>query len=432
MLRIGLRASRSSYHRYQFFSTGSGSGKPIVLTDIGEGIHEVEIIDWKIKVGDIIEEFDPIVEVQSDKANVEITSRYSGTVLEIHYDIGDMAKVGEALLEISSSSSSSSQPASEQKTEDKELDDEDNDNDDSQAPSSKLTADNFMKVLASPATRYLAKLHNIELAKVMGSGKNGRISKEDVTKYLDNRKETTAPLTSKTPVANVSTGNETTAHAIRGYKRHMVKTMADSNNIPHFQLTDEYDMTKVDKVCAQLSHDLGTKFRMLPLFIKATSMALNKYPLLNSCLDEANMETIEFHSHNIGIAIDTATGLVVPSMKNVQDKSIFDIHAELQEIISLGKQAKLTADLLEGTTFSLSNVGSIGGRTAFPRIVPPQVGIGALGQSYLIPQLKYNRLVNVSTLPVSWCADHRIIDGATLANFNATIKRVVEEPDQLL
>ena len=220
----------------------------------------------------------------------------------------------------------------------------------------------------------------------------------------------------------------------------MVKAMSKSMNealkIPHFGYYDEIDMTKL----VQLRKDLksttesrGVKLSYMPFIVKAASLALTQYPIINSSID-VNAETLTYkHNHNIGVAMDTAQGLLVPNIKAVQNLSVFEIAAELTRLHHVGLAGKLTSQDLTGGTFSLSNIGSIGGTYASPVILPPEVAIGALGKLRTLPRYNAKGEVYPATvMNVSWSADHRLLDGATVARFSNLWKDYLENPASMV
>jgi len=216
----------------------------------------------------------------------------------------------------------------------------------------------------------------------------------------------------------------------------MTKTMVEALKIPHFGYKDEVDMTQLVKLRSELRAaclERGIKLSYMPFIVKACSLALLHYPILNSTLD-AQADTITYKaSHNIALAMDTPMGLLVPSIKGVQGLSVFEIALELNRLQQLGVAGKLSTSDLSGGTFSLSNIGSIGGTYAKPVILPPQVAIGALGKMMTVPRYTDSGdLRPAQIMNVSWSADHRCIDGATMARFSNTWKGFLETPASML
>lgn len=216
----------------------------------------------------------------------------------------------------------------------------------------------------------------------------------------------------------------------------MVKTMTAALRIPHFGYCDEVDMTTLVELredLKPLAESRGVRLSFMPFFLKAASLGLLQYPILNASLDD-NCQNITYKAaHNIGIAMDTQQGLIVPNVKNIQVRSIFEIAAELNRLQSLGSSGQLTATDLTGGTFTLSNIGSIGGTYAKPVIMPPEVAIGAIGKMQVVPRFdSRGQVVKAQIVNISWSADHRIIDGATMSRFSNLWKSYLENPSSML
>ncbi|RCN38122.1 2-oxo acid dehydrogenase acyltransferase [Ancylostoma caninum] len=320
------------------------------------------------------------------------------------------------------------------------------------------------KVLATPAVRRVAIENKVDLKKVKGTGKDGRVLKEDVLKFLGQVKEDYYPGTtnirsspafgSRPALKEYAPLTEDRVVPIRGYTRAMIKTMTDALKIPHFGYDDEYFAHILNKgklthnapleVCAdalitirkelkEMASDRGVKLSYMPFFIKAASLALLEFPSLNASVDEKLENIIYKASHNICLAMDTPGGLVVPNIKNCEQRSIFEIAAELQRLQEDGKREKISREDLAGGTFTISNIGNIGGTYVSPVIFPPQVAIGALGKIEKLPRYdKHDNLVPKNMFKVSWAADHRVVDGATMARFSNRWKFYLEHPSAML
>lgn len=431
------------------------------LADIGEGIAEVSIKEWYVKVGDKVKQFDKICEVQSDKATVTITSRYDGVITKLYYNVEDTAAVGKPLVDIESEEVQDSQaPVSHSEIISDSLE---------RTDSSNSSADfKVNKVLATPSVRKMAMENGVNLADVQGSGKDGRILKDDIVRFLNNSnnnsnnilpvkkvQEPQVPSFEKFKKESQQTpsyANQKNHHQlpkvafknlvadkreqIKGVKKAMVKSMQQANNIPHFSYCDEYEMTHLIEFRNQIKgvgKERGVSVSYLPLIIKACSLALHSYPILNAHVDE-KCETITYKAaHNIGFAVDTNEGLMVPNIKSVETKSIFEIASELNRLTGLAASSKLAPGDITGGTFTLSNIGSIGGTYMKPIILPPEVAIGALGKIQKLPRFDHKENVIVGNImQVSWSADHRVIDGATMARFSNLVKKYIENTSFLL
>ncbi|XP_060890740.1 lipoamide acyltransferase component of branched-chain alpha-keto acid dehydrogenase complex, mitochondrial [Labrus mixtus] len=438
---------------FRTLHTATVSRGPIVqfkLSDIGEGIMEVTVKEWYVKEGDKVSQFDSICEVQSDKASVTITSRYDGVIKKLYYDVDAIALVGKPLVDIETESSSEV-IQEEDVVETPAMAQEEHTHQEIKGH----------KTQATPAVRRLAMENNIKLSEVVGTGKDGRILKEDILNFLARQTgaiipptlfqeiQTPPPATPQaasvarpisTPVAvkappttpkPVFTGKDVT-EPLKGFHKAMVKTMTAALKIPHFGYCDEVDLSRLVTLRAELkstAESRGIKLSYMPFFIKAASIGLLHFPILNASVDEGCQNITYKASHNIGLAMDTIQGLLVPSVKNVQLLSVFDIALELNRLQTLGAAGQLGTNELSGGTFTLSNIGSIGGTYAKPVILPPEVAIGALGKIQVLPRFDAGgQVVRAHIMNVSWSADHRIIDGATMCRFSNLWREYLENP----
>ncbi|OAD66460.1 hypothetical protein PHYBLDRAFT_119255 [Phycomyces blakesleeanus NRRL 1555(-)] len=421
--------------------------KPFLLADIGEGITECEVIQWFVEPGSKVEEFDKICEVQSDKASVEITSRFSGKIVKLHYQLNDIAKVGQPLVDIDTAGQDSS-PEAEREVLDAPTSappapkNEVNKKIAQTQPKSKRTGPK----LATPAVRRIAKENGINLEAVNGSGDNGRILEKDVLKKLRliNLFDSSDPSPQTTPVsfipAPVTLGERT--EALSAIQKAMFKAMTRSLSIPQLGYKDDIELNATTEYRTALNKHISSnpsqypfaKMTYLPIFIKCLSIALAEFPIMNASLtgDQNDVNSVRIvlrPSHNIGVAMDTPQGLVVPNIKDVQSKTIFDIAAEVHRLTELGKKNALSLNDLKGGTITLSNIGALGGTYANPVVVSSELAIVALGRTQTLPRFdRDGNVVAKQILPVSWSADHRLIDGATIARFGNKWKSLIENP----
>ena len=398
--------------------------KDFILPDIGEGIVECEVIEWKVKEGDLIEEDQIVVDVSTDKAIVEIPSMYNGRVTKLYYQESDTAEVHKPLfaIEVEGEEQSRGQP-------------EDNKQAATVAVpvmevpviSAAATSD---KVLTTPAVRKMAREHSLDLATIAGTGKQGRVLKEDVLAYLNQK---AGKQTATVQVNSIQDRRE----PIKGVRKIMAERMADSvATIPHFSFIDELDITALmglrsDLVKNHSSDDL--KITLMPLFIKALSLALNEFPIVNSRANTEFTELTYLASHNIGMAVDGKTGLLVPNIKNVQQLGLLDVAREVNRLTEAARSGVINPADLAGGSITISNIGVIGGTAAMPIINKPEVAIVALGKIQKLPRFDANNnIVSRSILTVSWSGDHRVIDGGTIARFNKLWKQYLEQPQTML
>lgn len=436
----------------------TGGVVEIPLAQTGEGIADCELIRWFVKEGDMVDEFAPVCEVQSDKASVVITSRYKGQVSQIRFNPGDVVKVGETLLELmlegSAQGESNESPnpnwAKPSIAEpEARLKDDAHQSESTQSP-----------VLAAPAARALAKEYGVDLTDIVGTGSHGRVTKGDIMNYVSLRENTQddiqamneAPVVEAprlesgvtkeyTPVPAPSYGvfnGGDTSIPVRGYRRAMAKAMTAAAAVPHFYYVEEIGVDKLTKLKRALSEGVpleqGVKLTHLPFLIKALSMALKKFPVMNSTVDEGVTEIQVRASHNIGIAMATSHGLVVPNIKNVQRLSVLEIATELSRLIQLANTNALSTDDITGGTITVSNFGAIGGKFGMPILNVPEVAIVAIGrmQQVVRPSEDYSEFSSEPVVNVTWGADHRVIDGATVAHFCNEWKLLIEQPERLL
>lgn len=414
------------------------------MPDIGEGINEVEVKGWLVKAGDPVKEFDGLCEVESDKATVTISSRFEGLIAKLHYEVGDMAKVGKPLVDIEMISpltnviETTSESKQQQSDTQSSLSSKTIESKPAAVAASNVTPQTIITAL--PAARRLARERGIDLNLIRPTGRQGQILKEDVMVYLSelNRKEDHLSRTNSE--TNFDTTNESLERQVplRGIKRAMFKTMTQSVEIPHFNYADEIDMTRLVGMQGKLLGETfqkveQTKISNFAIIIKMVSLALNKFPQLNASVDESGEFMVEKNYHNVGVAVDTEAGLIVPNIKNVQTLTINQINLELQRLRKLGYESKLGPNDLSGGTITLSNIGAIGGIFGVPVLVRPEIVIGALGRIRKLP--RYNSLGGIDErqiMQLVWSADHRIVDGATLSRFTNLLKCYLEEPESAL
>jgi len=413
---------------------------PFNLSDIGEGTLEVQVLQWFVKPGDTIQAFDKICEVQTDKATDQITSPFDGKVVKLYAEVGGVAKVGTPLMDVEVTDpeviahAKGARPAASEPAPAAAAT--------SSAPAGTPTPTGA-KPLATPAVRRIAMENKVDLRQVPATGKGGRIMKEDILRFLSGAPAapatTAAPATKTAPAATGAArpSREDRVEVIAGIKKAMVKSMNAALLIPAFGAKDEVEMNALIRVRDELrpvvKERYGVKLSFMPFFIKAASLALDQYPGINAWTNEGCTELIYKGSHNIGFAMDTPTGLIVPNIKDVQDMSIADIAVEMQKLMERGRNNAFTKADLSGGTFTLSNIGSIGATYTAPVIFPPQVAIGALGRMMKVPRFDAKDNVYASqVVNVSWSADHRVVDGATMVRFGNQFKEYIERPSTML
>jgi 2-oxoisovalerate dehydrogenase E2 component (dihydrolipoyl transacylase) len=410
-----------------------------ILPDIGEGIVECEVVKWLVTQGQEIIEDQAVVEVMTDKALVEIPAKYSGVITTLYYVEGDIAKVHSPLfaMQVTDENSAPQQDKSSAKGVETT---ETNVSNTVTTVTSKFThtdtdKENTGKALASPAVRRLARELEIDLSQITGSGDKGRVLKHDLTTH--SLPEFQSIVVSKdTQITQLLTDRKR-VEPIRGVQAAMAKHMMHSVfTVPHFSVSEEIEMDKLIDARSQLKalfENEGVKLSFMPFFIKAMSLALEQFPIINSQINSDCSEVTYFDDHNIGLAVDSKIGLVVPNIKGVQNLSLLEVAKKSNELVDLARQGRLSRADLKGGTISISNIGILGGTVATPVINAPESAIVALGKIQRLPRFNENDAVKaVNIMHVSWSGDHRIIDGATMVRFNNLWKSYLENPITML
>ncbi|KAJ5679440.1 Lipoamide Acyltransferase [Penicillium macrosclerotiorum] len=425
--------------------------KSQILKDVGEGITEVQIIQWYVEEGAHIEEWKPLCQYQSDKAVDDITSRYEGVIKKLHFEADDTVPTGRALCDIEVDDgkypddhpppvSAPAEPAptpnavpATTAAESSHLEYQSSE-EPTDIPKSKHAS------LATPAVRGLLKTHNINILDVNGTGKDGRVLKEDVLRFVETVGSAAALPSSSSPPSSTTpdTRQMEMVTDLTRIQAAMFKTMTKSLNTPHLLYADELNVGDITSIRKKLANDARDpkKVTSLPFIVKAVSLALNDFPLLNARVDTSDPnkpKLIMRAKHNIGIAMDTPNGLIVPNIKDVASRSIFDIASEISRLSALGKSGKLGPADLNGTTITVSNIGNIGGTYVAPVIVPTEVAILGVGRTRTIPIFDdEGRVTRGEMVNFSWSADHRVIDGATMARMGNRVKELIEAPELML
>ena len=419
------------------------------LPDIGEGIHEGEIVKWFVKAGDEIQEDDVLCEVQNDKSVVEIPSPVSGKVEEVMVEEGTVSVVGDTIVKIDAPDAEGIQfkghdddeePKQEEKAEETK-------EESTQESEKSEEVDDSKRVIAMPSVRKFARDNDVNIKAVSGSGKNGRILKEDVEAYLNGGSTSEQGTTEEAQSASTEdTATQTaqvpegaypeTREKIPAMRKAIAKAMVNSKQTaPHVTLMDEIDVQELwdhRKKFKEVAAEQGTKLTFLPYVVKALVSALKKYPALNTEFDEENGEIVHKHYYNIGIAADTDRGLLVPVVKNADHKSMFQISDEINELAVKARDGKLQANEMKGATCTISNIGSAGGQWFTPVINHPELAILGIGRIAQKPIVKDGEIVAAPVLSLSLSFDHRQIDGATGQNAMNHIKRLLNNPELLL
>jgi len=410
--------------------------KEFRFPDVGEGITEGEIVRWLVKEGDEIQADQTVAEIETDKAIVEMPSPYAGTVLKLHFKEKDLVKVGQALVTIGEKGESLEEGAPEPQP----------------APQPQLTVrpaaegaapapvppgaaaapERPGEVLATPKVRALARELGIDIAAVKGTGPDGRITEDDV------RAPRQVPA-EKAPAIKIKAKYDLYGNLeripLRGVRRATAKKMRESlDHAAHVTHCDEADAGPIDALREKMKPEVeagGAKLTYLPFIVKALIEALKLHPTLNATLDEDENEIVVRKYYNIGIAVDVPDGLIVPVVKSADQKSVADIAAEIQALAEAARERTLDLADLKGGTFSITNVGVIGGDLATPIINYPEVAILATMKIADRARVVDGAVVVRKTLPLCLAFDHRVVDGAEAARFTKDLIRFLEAPESL-
>ncbi len=441
--------------------------KEFKLPDIGEGIAEGEIVKWHVAVGDNVNEDQTVAEVMTDKVTAEIPSPFSGVVKELLYKEGDTVNVGDVfiILDEASSGSSSKKEASEQEENnaDKTVSNGKASTAVAEPPSSRKPAPTHGaggKVLAAPATRKLARELGIDLSSVSGSGVRGRITRADLESHSgdsttapssngntsvpcplsESKKSTSKPAAVSTPKQSKPTRTFNAGQDERvpfaGMRRKIAEHLVKSKqSAPHFGYVDEVDVSALVAMRKELKESAAeqdVKLTYLPFIIKAVIAGLKQYPVLNAQLDESANEIVYKGDINMGIAVATDDGLIVPVIKHADQKSLLELARDIQDLSEKARTGKLALDDIQGGTFTLTSIGSIGGMFGLPIINQPEVGIIGINKIQKRPVVVDDDIVIRDVMYLSISGDHRVVDGAECAMFMNTVIAHLTSPSKLL
>ncbi|MGA2664416.1 MAG: dihydrolipoamide acetyltransferase family protein [Nitrososphaerales archaeon] len=391
------------------------------LPDIGEGVAEGEVLRWLVKEGDEVKEDQSLVEVMTDKVNVQIPSPKDGRVTKLLAKEGEVVKVGHGILVIEVAGGEEAPPPSPSRPE--------------PAPLAALAAEPMQasadQVLATPATRRLARELGVEIARVRGTGPNGRVTEVDV-------RGSAAPAQSAPqPPASAAAGQEGEERVqLRGVRKVIAERMARSiHTAAQLTMVDEVDMTELvllRQAFKGSAEKKGVKLTFLPFVIKAVIPALKEFPYVNSTLDEQSGEIVLKKRYNLGIAVDTPNGLVVPVVKDADKKDIFELSAEIERLADAARKGELTLEDVQGSTFTITNLGSIGGLFGTPIVNYPEVAILGTHRITQRPVVRDGKIEVRDMMYVSLSFDHRVMDGAYGARFTNKVIDIIQDPKKIL
>jgi pyruvate dehydrogenase E2 component (dihydrolipoamide acetyltransferase) len=424
------------------------------LADLGEGMHEAEVVEWLVNVGDTVKLDQTVVKVETDKAIVEIPAPVAGRVSEIRVPNGQTARVGDVLVVFDVPSSTNGDHAAPARGANATM--TQTTSPVSSATSTTQSTTPKPRVLAAPAVRKLAFELAIDLEQVTPSNANGRVSFEDVKAFAEKAKSASIPtptsvgtrfIASETPASRVtpSTASQTSIsmsqtqderQPLTGLRKRIAEHMERSwRTIPHATAFGEVDATglvALRDVLKPVAEKRGIRLTYMPLLIKLLIPLLKEFPIFNASLDEERREIIYKRSYHIGIATATPEGLLVPVLRNADRLTLLDMAANVDRLIEGAKQRTLTLPEVSGSTFTLNNVGSFGGSTGTPIINHPEVAILAFGKIQDKAIVEHGAVIVRPIMPLALSFDHRLIDGALSGAFMGRFKELVENPQQLM
>jgi pyruvate dehydrogenase E2 component (dihydrolipoamide acetyltransferase) len=423
------------------------------LPDVGEGLHEAELLKWMVKEGDYVREDQPIMEVQTDKAAVEITSPVSATVSKLIGKVGEVLHIGSVVVvfddgkaaalptdrtveaSVAATPADPKAPATVAPAAA------------AAAPAATVAAGGMtgVKALATPVVRKLAREMGLEINQVPGSGKAGRVTADDLKSFAAGGAPAAAAAPAAAPTAPAAPAFAPTAVApvtgderipLKGIRKIIADRMVRSKHTaPHVTCVDELDMTELVAFRGK-AKDIAAKKKIklsfLPFFFKALTTALKEFPTLNAQIDDEKQEIVLRKQYHIGFALDTDAGLLVPLIKDADKKSVFQIAAEMQDLIDRGHAGKLAPDEMKGSTFTVSNQGSIGGLFFTPVINHPEVAILGIGAGQDRPVVRNGEIVIRKMAYLALSFDHRLIDGATATRFLGRVIELLSNPTLLM
>ena len=445
--------------------------KNIELPEIGEGVNEGELVSWLVQVGDSVEVDQSVVELMTDKATVEVPSPVAGRVKELKFEQGETVEVGQVIITLeegpgatpgSSNGSLSASPPTPQASPSGALAPGP-----APAPSPQAAPQGTpphgpngvnspgpiqpppmaMEVLATPSTRRLARESNVDINHLQGTGLAGRVTREDVLAAQGGVTEAMAtpgtggmiapqpsPLSWQPPQAFATRGEERVP--LRGIRKKIAENMQMAKRVvPHFTLMDEARVTRLMALRSELkpqAEKMGIKITYLPFVMKALMATIRDFPKFNGMIDDAAQEIVYKKDFNIGFAADTPNGLLVPVIKQADQKTIGQLSHEIMDLAQRARAGKLSLEEMKGASFTITNIGSVGGTYATPIINHPEVAIFGMYKIQERPLWVDGQWEPAHFMNFTVTCDHRLIDGAEAARFLSSFISRVESPGRLM
>lgn len=427
--------------------------KEVKLPDIGEGVTEGELVKWLVKPGDQVKADQPVAEVMTDKATVEVPSPFAGTVKELKASEGDVIPIETTILTLEAGGSSA------EKSSEKEAPKKDAPKQESARPAAaqaeaapQMSAASSQsnevyppvadsKVLATPATRRLAREMNIDINQIQGSGNAGRVTREDVLQSKGGAGAVAAgqPMIAKSlpqPAYRGPQGATEERVPLRGIRKKIAENLQMAKQIvPHFTLMEEVKVTELVKFRTQakaVGEKYGVKVTYLPFVMKALIATMREFPMFNASIDDQAGEIVYKKYYNLGFAADTPNGLMVPVIKDADQKTALQLSQEITTLAKKARDGKLALDEMKGATITITNIGSVGGTYATPIINHPEVAILGMYKIEHKPVWDGEKFIPEQVMNFTITCDHRLIDGAVAANFMKAFVSRIENPSHLL
>lgn len=430
--------------------------KDVKLPDIGEGVTEGELVKWLVKPGDAVKADQPVAEVMTDKATVEVPTPVAGTVKELKANEGDVIPIETTILILEAGEGATASKTSEKKEAPKEAPKA------APAPAPQVMSaapaaahENFSaaqgmevyppvaesKVLATPATRRLAREMGVDINQLNGTGVAGRVTREDVLGSTSGAGAVAAgqPMMAKSlprPAYQGPAGAIEDRVPLRGIRKKIAENMQMAKHVvPHFTLMEEVKVTELVKFRTQakaVGEKYGVKVTYLPFVMKALIATLREFPMFNASIDDQAQEIVYKKYFNIGFAADTPNGLMVPVIKDADHKTTLQLSQEIGTLAKKARDGKLALDEMKGATITITNIGSVGGTYATPIINHPEVAILGMYKIENKPVWDGEKFIPEQMMNFTITCDHRLIDGAVAANFMKSFVSRIENPSHLL
>ena len=425
----------------------------IKLPELGEGVTEGELVKWLVSAGESVQIDQPVAEVMTDKASMEVPSPVDGVVGSFSAKEGDTIQVGDVLLTVQATDSAKQEPPAPEEKKESAKQGQSKTDSVSDKPSvspvlksvppvtpperevkEEIEEERDASVLATPLTRRLARELGVSLSQIQGSGLAGRVTKEDVLKYKGVTKGGDSPRVDKAQPAGFSIPKEDQQERkpLKGIRKKIAEKMQLSKAvIPHFTLLESADVEPLDKVknsVKEMLKEKEIKVTYLSFVMKALLHTIKEFPELNAGIDDFSKEIVVKNYYHFGFAVDTPRGLLVPVIKDVDKKSLSEVSFEIQTLAEKAREGTISPEEMSGGTITITNIGSLGGEYATPIINAPEVAILGMYRLYIKPHWDGSAFTPKKTMNFSLTCDHRLIDGAVAARILKSFIHKIENP----